>query len=96
VLPNLPINLKRLRLARGLTQAELGARIGRPQQYLSQLERGLCLRDPDDLTRLAMALDVPVARLLHRWRQPAWLTAPREAPETVGTGAMTGCEARHA
>lgn len=57
-------NLRRLRLAAGLSQMELGDRAGLHFSEVSRLERGL--RDPrlTTIVRLAGALQVPPAALL--------------------------------
>jgi transcriptional regulator with XRE-family HTH domain len=57
-------NLRRLRLAAGLSQMELGDRAGLHFSEVSRLERGL--RDPrlTTIVRLAGALQVPPADLL--------------------------------
>jgi transcriptional regulator with XRE-family HTH domain len=56
--------VRRLRLAAGLTQEQLGARCKMDLSAVSRLERGE--RNPrlDTLVRLAEALDVPPAALL--------------------------------
>lgn len=57
-------NLRRLRLAAGLSQMQLGDRAGLHFSEISRLERGL--RDPrlTTVVRLARALGVPPAELL--------------------------------
>jgi demethylmenaquinone methyltransferase/2-methoxy-6-polyprenyl-1,4-benzoquinol methylase len=56
--------IRRWRLARGLTQAELGRRIGLSKPTISKLERGeLHLRDVT-IAKLVDALDVPANELL--------------------------------
>jgi transcriptional regulator with XRE-family HTH domain len=57
-------NLRRLRLAAGLSQMQLGDRAGLHFSEVSRLERGL--RDPrlTTIVRLAGALQVPPAELL--------------------------------
>jgi transcriptional regulator with XRE-family HTH domain len=65
--------LRLLREARGLSQAELGAKVGRSQQQIDRLEEpGYGLR-AGQVTALAAALDVhPFALLLpeHLWPDP--------------------------
>jgi transcriptional regulator with XRE-family HTH domain len=58
------LNLKRIRLALGLTQAELAQRARVTKQYVTMLERGQ--RDPSlsVLRKLAKALDVPLSMLV--------------------------------
>lgn len=57
-------NVKRIRIARGLTQEELAERSGFSQQYLSDLERGR--RNPTivSLWELAQALDATPVDLI--------------------------------
>jgi transcriptional regulator with XRE-family HTH domain len=56
--------VRRLRVAAGLTQEQLGARCGMDLSAVSRLERGR--RNPrlDTLVRIARALEVPPAALL--------------------------------
>jgi transcriptional regulator with XRE-family HTH domain len=58
-------NLRRLRKERGLSQEELGARASIQMADISRYESAS--RDPRITTvaRLAAALDVPIAELLH-------------------------------
>jgi len=57
-------NVKRIRVAQGLTQEEFAAKSGFSQQYISDLERGL--RNPTvvSLYELAQALGVSHLELL--------------------------------
>jgi transcriptional regulator with XRE-family HTH domain len=57
-------NVRRLRLAAGLSQEELAARIGVEQGYVSRLEAGQ--KNPTIVTiwHMAVALQVPAAELL--------------------------------
>jgi transcriptional regulator with XRE-family HTH domain len=57
-------NVKRARIAAGLTQEQLADRSGFSQQYLSGLEGGK--RNPTIVTiyEIAQALDVPYVRLV--------------------------------
>lgn len=66
----LGVNLKRLRLAAGLTQMELSNRSGLDMAEISRLERGV--KDPrlSTIVRLATGLEVD-ARDLVRGIQPA-------------------------
>jgi transcriptional regulator with XRE-family HTH domain len=57
--------VRRLRLERGLTLEEVAAKSGCSVGSLSQLERGKGNPAFFTLVRIAHALDVPVARLLH-------------------------------
>jgi transcriptional regulator with XRE-family HTH domain len=56
--------LRTLRLARGLSLAELGAAVGMSRQAMSQLENGRLRARAYELTRLAPALGVTPADLL--------------------------------
>lgn len=57
--------LRKLREARGLTQAELAERAGLHRVYLTQVEGGVKTNPSlDTLQRLAKALGVPVRELL--------------------------------
>lgn len=55
--------LELVRVARGLTQGELGTKARISQSVISKLESGLLLDDGVRATALAEALDVPVGRL---------------------------------
>ena len=57
-------NVKKFRLAKGLTQEELAIKAGFPQQYISGLERGL--RNPTIISvyEIAQALGVSHLDLL--------------------------------
>ena len=65
----LGMKLKRLRAKRGLTQEELGRKVGVSYAYISMLESGAKTNPTiDTLKALAKALRVPVAELLgRRW-----------------------------
>ncbi|HYW04811.1 MAG TPA: helix-turn-helix transcriptional regulator [Gammaproteobacteria bacterium] len=56
-------NIKRERLARGLSQEELAARAGMHRTYVGAVERGERNISVVSLLRLAMALDVRVTNL---------------------------------
>lgn len=56
--------LRGLRRTRGLTLAELGAKLGRSVGYLSEVERGLTVIAIDDLRRVARLLGVPISWFL--------------------------------
>lgn len=61
----LPATLRNLRLARGLTQAELAARAGVDRSYVSRLERGQRANPSQDvLAALARVLGVPLDSFL--------------------------------
>lgn len=57
-------NVRALRERAGLSQEELAFRAGMKRSYLSDLERGTRNPTVRALGRLAVALDVPPARLL--------------------------------
>jgi transcriptional regulator with XRE-family HTH domain len=60
----LATNLRRLRIARGLTQSELGAKAGITRAHLNRLERGAFNASLDTVSRLAAALGVAPLKLL--------------------------------
>lgn len=57
---------KRARRARGLTQAELGARVGIPQSHISKIEKGGVDIKLSSLTEIARALDLEVTLIPRR------------------------------
>lgn len=57
-------NVRRLRLERGLTQEALADAAGLDRTYVSGLERGVRNPSLSTLSKLAAALDVPLARLV--------------------------------
>jgi transcriptional regulator with XRE-family HTH domain len=59
-------NVRRLRTAKGLSQEELALEAGMKRSYVSDLERGTRNPTVKALGRLAAALDVDPAELLHR------------------------------
>jgi ribosome-binding protein aMBF1 (putative translation factor) len=67
VLQRIAMTVTELRCRRGLTLAELAARAGMKEHRLEQVEAAVdgVLRI-DDLTKLAMALRVPVVTLVRR------------------------------
>ena len=52
--------LKAARLAKGLTQKELGCRVGMPQSHISKIESGGVDLQLSSLTELSRALDLEV------------------------------------
>ncbi len=60
----LATNLKRLRLAAGLSQEELAHRADIDRTYVSSLERGRYSASIDMLERLSAALDIEPSELL--------------------------------
>jgi len=59
-------NVRRIRTERGFSQEELGERAGLHRTYVSSLERGERNVGLDNITKLADALRVSAADLLHR------------------------------
>jgi len=55
------LRIRTIRKRRGLTQEELGERIGRSADAVSQIERGVNLPGFDTLERMAEVLAVPLA-----------------------------------
>ena len=73
--------LTRLRTARGLTQAELAAKLGVTDKAVSKWENGRAKPGLDTLRRLAALYDLPVGELLElRERAPAGEIPARENP----------------
>jgi transcriptional regulator with XRE-family HTH domain len=58
-----PVAVREARIARGLTQPELGAKVGRKAAYICEIENGGRDARPELLKLIAAALDVPYARL---------------------------------
>lgn len=58
------VQLRLLRLKRGLSQAEVAAKSGVHVTYLSRLERGEASPGLDLMDRVAVALEVPVTELI--------------------------------
>lgn len=88
----LPGNLRSLREARHLTQAELGAKAGMAAASVSHFETGQRAPALDSLVRLADALEVSVDALLGRASQdasprvdPIFLQASRASASTLDT-----------
>ena len=61
--PTLARDIRALRKARGLTLAEIGARLSRSVGWLSQVERGLSVPSIGDLSGFAELLGVPMSLL---------------------------------
>jgi transcriptional regulator with XRE-family HTH domain len=59
--------LRELRLDNGLTQAELASRLGKPQSFVSKVERAERIIDAVELRRWCIALDVDVVRVIRDW-----------------------------
>jgi transcriptional regulator with XRE-family HTH domain len=60
----LAINLKRFRLAAGLSQEELAHRAHLDRTYVSSLERGRYSASIDKIENLSVALDIDACELL--------------------------------
>lgn len=60
--------MKAIREAKGLSQSELGRRIGKPHHYLSNIEAGRRGTSRDVAEQIAEALDVPLDAI---WREQA-------------------------
>jgi transcriptional regulator with XRE-family HTH domain len=56
--------LRQARLELGLSQAEVGRRLGRPDQFVSKSETGERRLDPIDLWRFARVYQQPVSDFL--------------------------------
>lgn len=52
------------RLAAGLTQAQLGEKVGLPQNVISRWERGVCIPKSDSLFKIAKALGCSMESLM--------------------------------
>lgn len=59
--------IKTIRELRGISQGELGRRIGKPHHYLSNIEAGRRGASIEVATQIAKALDVPLDAI---WREP--------------------------
>lgn len=72
--------IRRARLARGLTQTQLGKRIGVTQRMITHYEVRAVSLAPGLLIKLAQALDVPVDELIGAKPKKG---APAETPESI-------------
>ena len=61
-------NLRRLRIARGLTQVEVANRAGITRAHINRLEHGTYNARLDTVRKLAMALNVEPLKLLKSQR----------------------------
>jgi len=61
---NVGDNIKRLRKMRGLTQADLGRKLGITQSAIGQFEKGSSSLKLETIEKIANALDIPVNALL--------------------------------
>jgi transcriptional regulator with XRE-family HTH domain len=59
--------LKRLRTDAGITQAELAARLRRPQTWVSKVEVGERRLDIEELRQICEALDVDLVGVIRSW-----------------------------
>jgi transcriptional regulator with XRE-family HTH domain len=66
-------HLRALRIARGLTQAELAERADTNTMFISKLERGVTTPTIGTLIRLARALDCRVSKLVDIFDRPSRL-----------------------
>jgi len=78
--------VRRWRLSRGLTLAQVGERSGLNVGYLSQIENEKAVPSLEALATIAAALDVPPAWLLLDSSQPPRLVRADERPRTEGPG----------
>jgi transcriptional regulator with XRE-family HTH domain len=62
-------HLKRLRIGAGLTQAECSAALGRPQSFMSDVERGVRRLDVVQLRDLCLVLGTDLASFTKVYEQ---------------------------
>ena len=86
--PRLPVGreVRRWRLQRALTLAQVGDRSGLNIGYLSQIENGKAVPSLEALAQIAAALDVPAAWLLLDSTQPPRVVRAVDRPLTQGPG----------
>jgi len=87
---SLGADLRALRRARGLTLAELAARLERSVGWLSQVERDLSEPSIDDLRQIGAVLEAPISMLFGHTPIPAeeaGLVVRRDARRRLGSGA---------
>lgn len=80
--------LRQARKAKGLTQRELGQRVGLPQSHISKIEGGAVDLQLSSLVEVARALDLEL-KLVPRKALPAIEGAVRAAVGTTGTSAAS-------
>lgn len=78
--------IRKLRLAKGLTLAELSVQSGIPLSTLSRVELGQNALNADKLVRLCRALDVDLQGLVTRQADSAIVASGRRALVRAGTG----------
>jgi transcriptional regulator with XRE-family HTH domain len=86
--PRLPVGreVRRWRLQRALTLAQVGDRSGLNIGYLSQIENGKAVPSLEALAQIAAALDIPAAWLLLDSSQPPRVVRAADRPRTRGPG----------
>src|SRR5436305_555244 len=80
--------LRELRLARGLSQAELASRAAITTNYISRLEGGGAAPGIDLVARLASALGVPLPDLLPTTPSPDELAVTRQQVKKLFDGLL--------
>ena len=80
--------LRELRLARGLSQAELARQAAVTTNYISRLEGGGAAPGIDLVARLALALGVPVADLLPKTEVADDLAVTRQQAKKLFDGLL--------
>jgi len=61
--------LRELRLSAGLTQVELSKRLGRPQSFVSKVERAERRLDLVELRQFCQEVGIDVTRVVRRWER---------------------------
>lgn len=84
--------MRRWRLARGLTLSQVGDESGLNIGYLSQIENDKALPSLEALAAIAQALDVPAAWLLLDSSAPARVVRGAERPRSDGPGGVVVTE----
>jgi transcriptional regulator with XRE-family HTH domain len=81
-------NIRQARKDKGLTQRELGKRVGLPQSHISKIESGAVDLQVSSLAEIARALDLEV-KLVPRKALPAIEGTVRAAVGTAGSSAAS-------
>lgn len=76
--------IKELRIANGLTQAELARRLGVPQSYVSKYETGERRLDVPETAVVCDAIGVPFSRLVRLYERQRRRDVPND--KTPGSG----------